>query len=290
VKVILSANPYRDKGLRVVQQAAKIFVQAGVEVVTCLSFTPHKDDHLSLPKHLKLGILQNELPGTDLLVCFGGDGTILHASREATRFDIPVLGVNLGSIGFIAELERGELALLAEIAQGRYLLEERMLLQVKVLRGGVTVAEDLALNDAVFSKYSASRVAELEVLADGMVITRLMGDGVIVCTPTGSTAYSMSAGGPIVEPTSQGIMITPVCAHQLTARSIVLDSSRTVTVRLPKGSRKTLHLSVDGGRGIRIGAGDQVEICRSKQVARFARLKDRNFYQVLNQKLGGYGK
>ena len=161
------------------------------------------------------------------------------------------------------------------------------MLDVTVHRGGRVLSQDLALNDAVISKGSIARVAEMEVLADQIPVTALSGDGVIIATPTGSTAYSMSAGGPIVEPTSRCIIVTPVCAHKLAARALVLDQDRAVTVRLPKGSRKHLYLSVDGGKAVRLAGGDRVEIRRSSYSTRLALLSDRSFYQVINQKLGG---
>ena len=143
------------------------------------------------------------------------------------------------------------------------------------------------MNDAVISKGSMARVAEMEVLADHVNVTSITGDGVIVATPTGSTAYSMSAGGPIVEPTSRSIVVTPVCAHQLSARTMVLAPERTVTVQLPRGNRKYLYLSVDGGKALRLSGGDRVDICRSRRSTQLVRLADRSFYQVINQKLGG---
>lgn len=290
MKIILSSNPYRDKGLRAALEARTILEKAGAQAVLCLPFVPRKGDHLDLPKQAKLGDLQQELPTADLLICFGGDGTILHASRDATRYDVPILGVNMGSVGFMAELERGELQLLTKVLNGPLRIEERMMLQVRHLRGERVLMEDFALNDAVFSKGSTARVAEMEVWADGAMVTQLTGDGVIVATPTGSTAYSMSAGGPIVEPTSWGIVVTPVCAHQLGARSMVLASKRLVTVRIPKGSRKGLCLAVDGGKVIRIGGGERVEIRRAECFTKLVRLTDRSFYQIVNQKLGGAAK
>ena len=132
-----------------------------------------------------------------------------------------------------------------------------------------------------------ARVAEMEVLADRVKVAGITGDGVIVATPTGSTAYSMSAGGPIVEPTSRSIIVTPVCAHQLTARAMVLAPERMVTVQLPRGNRKYLYLSVDGGKALRLSGGDRVDICCSQRSTQLVRLADRSFYQVINQKLGG---
>lgn len=288
MKIILSSNPYRDRGLRAALEAQRVLEKAGAKTVLCLPFTPKKGDRLDLPGQVPLSSLSRELPEADLLVCFGGDGTILHAARDATLHNVPLMGVNMGSVGFMAELERGELAQLAPLARGEYTIEKRMMLDVRVSRGDRMVSQDLALNDAVLSKGSMARVAELEVLADQTQVTAMTGDGVIIATPTGSTAYSMSAGGPIVEPTSQCIIVTPVCAHRLAARAMVLAPQRLVTVRLPKGNRKHLYLSVDGGKAVRLTGGDRVEISRSTYTTKLVQLAHRNFYQVINQKLGGF--
>lgn len=287
MKIVLSSNPYRDKGLRVALEARRVLEHSGAKTVMCLPFQPKKGDRLDLPRQMALSLLEKELPTADLLICFGGDGTILHAARDATLHGVPVLGVNMGSVGFMAELERSELPLLAPLAHGLYTIEERMMLDVKVLRGDKLISQDTALNDAVISKGSMARVAEMEVFADRVKVTAITGDGVIVATPTGSTAYSMSAGGPIVEPTSKSIIVTPVCAHQLAARAMVLAPDRVVTVQLPRGNRKYLYLSVDGGKAVRLTGGDRVEIRCSDRATHLVRLADRSFYQVINQKLGG---
>lgn len=288
MKIILSSNPYRDKGLKAALEARRILEQGGAKTVLCLPFTPKKGDRVDLPRQVTLSSLAKELPGADLLICFGGDGTILHTARDATLHDVPILGVNMGSVGFMAELERGELSLLAPLAQGCYTTEERMMLDVRLFRGDKLISEDLALNDAVVSKGSMARVAEMEVLADRTQISAVTGDGVIVATPTGSTAYSMSAGGPIVEPDFQAIIVTPVCAHQLAARAMVLSPEHVVTIRLPKGNGKHLYLSVDGGKATRLSGGDRVEVSRSHHSTKLVLLANRSFYQVINQKLGGF--
>ena len=287
MKIILSSNPYRDRGLRAAMEAQRVLERSGVQTVLCLPFRPKRGDRLDIPRQAVLGEIEKELPQADLLVCFGGDGTILHAARDATLHDVPVLGVNMGSVGFMAELERTELNQLASLAQGRYTTEQRMMLDVRVFRGEKLMSEDLALNDAVISKGSIARVVELDVLADRTLVTSVTGDGVIVATPTGSTAYSMAAGGPIVEPTSQAIIVTPVCAHRLTARAMVLSMDRVVTIALPKTARKCLYLSVDGGKAIRLNGGDRVEVKRSRHSTKLVQLTHRNFYQLVNQKLGG---
>ncbi len=288
MKVILSSNPYRDKGLRAALEAKRILERSGAETVLCLPFTPKKGERLDLPRQLPISSLEEELPLADLMICFGGDGTILHAARDATLHDVPVLGVNMGSVGFMAELERGDLSLLSVLVRGTYTIQERMMLDVRVFRGNKLLSQDMALNDAVISKGSVARVAEMEVLADGVQITAVTGDGVIVATPTGSTAYSMSAGGPIVEPASQLIIVTPVCAHQLSARAMVLSPERTITVQLPRGTHKYLYLSVDGGKAVRLSGGDRVEIRRAERSTKLVQLSDRSFYQVIHQKLGGF--
>ena len=284
MKVILSSNPYRDRGLKAALEAQRILERSGAQTALCLPFVPKKGDRVDVPRQLTLSSLERELPSADLLICFGGDGTILHAARDATLHDVPILGVNMGSVGFMAELERSELPLLAPLAQENCSIEERMMLDVQV------ELYHLALNDAVVFKGSMARVAEVEVWADQVQVSSIMGDGVIVATPTGSTAYSMSAGGPIVEPTSRSIIITPVCAHQLAARAMVLSPERTVSVTLPRGTRKHLYLSVDGGKAIRLSGSDRVEVRRSTHCTKLVQLAGRSFYQVINQKLGGFTK
>lgn len=288
MKVILSSNPYRDRGLKAAQEAKRILEREGIDTVMCLPFTPRKGERVEIPKGVAVSTLEKELPQADLLVCFGGDGTILHAARDATMHNVPILGVNLGSVGFMAELERTELSLLGLLGKGTHRMEERMMLDITVVRNNRIISENLALNDAVISNGSMARVAELDVLADEELVTDFTGDGVIVATPTGSTAYSMSAGGPIVEPTSSCIIVTPVCAHQLSARAMVLGSERKVTVQVPRSTKKHLFLSVDGGKAVRLAGGDRVEICRSQRTTKLVRLSERSFYQIMRQKLGGF--
>lgn len=286
MKVVLSPNPYRDRGLRAAQFARKVLERNGVETVICLPFEVDEGSRLDIPADIPLGGLAQELEGASALVCFGGDGTILHAAREATARNVPVLGVNLGSIGFMAELEHGELSLLSRLAGGKFGVERRMMLDVMVRREGRPVFTESALNDAVVTKGAVARVLDLEVTGDRVVISSFSGDGLVVATPTGSTAYSMAAGGPIVEPTAENIIIAPICAHSLHAKPFVLDSARSVGVRVAPGSKKTAYLSVDGGRAFRIQPGDWVECRRSKQVTRLIKLTGRSFYERINQKLG----
>lgn len=288
MKIALVSNPYRDHGLRAAQKAKEILEGCGVTCCICLPFEPAEGSYPALPDSLKFQPIQTALPEYDAAVCFGGDGTILHAARHAAVHGVPLLGVNLGSVGFMAELEEHELAQLTRLADGNFRTEKRMMLTARLLRGDRVIYEKLALNDAVVSKSNVARVVELELLADGIPVYQLAGDGIIVSTPTGSTAYSLSSGGPVVDPSLDSLVATPVCAHQLTARPVIIAPDRTVTVRLMKRSRKkTAYLCVDGGRVVHVTGTDRVEISRAQCAAELIVLGNNSFYQRLNQKLGG---
>lgn len=287
MKVLLSPNPYRDRGLKTAMTAKRILEDNGAQVVICLPFDLEDSSRVHLPAHQPFGEMKAELEDTDVLVCFGGDGTILHAARDANAHQIPVLGVNLGSVGFMAELEQHELSMLSRLTAGKYSIEKRMMLDITVRRDGRRVFSETALNDAVVTKgTSVARVLDLQVTGDRTVISSFSGDGVVIATPTGSTAYSLAAGGPIVEPTAENMIVTPICAHSLHAKPFVLGSERAVGVRLVPGSRKNASLSVDGGRAFKVLPGDWVECRRSRQVTRLVKLTGRSFYEVINQKLG----
>ena len=286
MKVVLSPNPYRDRGLRAAQAAEKILRNVGVETAMCLPFSV-EGGGTELPRHITLKNTQEELKTADMLVCFGGDGTILHAAKDANAFGVPILGVNLGSVGFMAELEQSELSMLSKLAAGKYTTESRMMLDVAVRRDGKVIFSDIALNDAVLTKGAVARVLELEVYADKALMVRFSADGVIVATPTGSTAYSMSAGGPIVEPTAENMIVTPICPHALSARSVILGRERLVSLKMGRLTRKTAYLSVDGGKAFRLSGVDTVELRVSKSKTRLVRVTGRSFYDILSQKLGG---
>lgn len=286
MKVVLSPNPYRDRGLKAAQAAEKILRNVGVETAMCLPFQV-EGSGLDLPRHIRFRNAQDELKSADMLICFGGDGTILHAAKDANACHVPVLGVNLGSVGFMAELEQSELSMLSRLAAGKYVIEDRMMLDVSVRREGKIIYSDLALNDAAVTKGAVARVVDLEVYGDKVLISSFSADGVLISTPTGSTAYSMSAGGPIVEPTAENIIVTPICPHALSARSFVLSRGRTVSVKLGHMVRKTTYLSVDGGKAFRLNGGDVVEARESKSKTQLVRVTNRTFYEILNQKLGG---
>ena len=280
--VILTPNPYRDKNFQTVRNAVKVLREAGMETRLCLPF--EVDRTYDLPRDLKFHKLERELPNADLVVCFGGDGTILHMAKTATRRGIPILGVNIGTMGFMAELESSELDKLALLATGDYTIDNRMMLDVTVQRDRDIIFHDICLNDVAITKGAVARIVHLSVGCDGVQAMECGGDGVIIATPTGSTAYSLSAGGPIVEPDAQNILITPICAHDVGSRCIVTSDKRVITVNLVQNARRNGFLSVDGGKALRMNMGDVATIKKSHLVTKLIRLKDRSFFDVVNTK------
>lgn len=285
-RVILTPNPYRDGGFKTVLAAQKILNDAGLETRMCLPF--EVDKSFVLPKDIRFSRLDRELNWADLVICFGGDGTILHMAKAATRHKLPILGVNIGTMGFIAELESGELAELSRIAWGDFTIDHRMMLDVTIRRGSDVVFHDLALNDVSVTKGAVARIVHLNVCCDGVQAMDFGGDGIVVSTPTGSTAYSLSAGGPIVEPDARSILLTPICAHDIVSKCIVTSDKRTITVSMAQNARRNAFLSVDGGRAFKMNMGDTATIVCSRMETRLVRLKDRSFYDIINNKLKHY--
>ena len=280
--VILTPNPYRDKNFRTVREAVRILEEAGVQCRVCLPF--EVDKSFELPRDIRFSRLDRELPNADMVICFGGDGTILHMAKAATRKGIPILGVNIGTMGFMAELESSEMDKLAKLATDDYRLDSRMMLDVTVQRDRDIIYHDICLNDVAITKGSVGRIVHLNVKCDDVTAMECGGDGMVISTPTGSTAYSLSAGGPIVEPDARNIIITPVCAHDMISRSMVMSDRRTITVQMTQNVRRNAFLSVDGGKAIRMNMGDVAIIKKSRLETRLVRLNDRSFYDVLNTK------
>ena len=280
--IILTPNPYRDKNFQTVRAAMKVLKDAGMEPRLCLPF--EVDRNYELPKDLRFHKLDRELQNAELVICFGGDGTILHMAKAATRKNLPILGVNIGTMGFMAELESTELDQLARLAKNDYTLDKRMMLDVVVQRDRDIIFHDIGLNDVVITKGAIARIAHLAVKCDGVEAMQYGGDGIILATPTGSTAYSLSAGGPIVEPEASNILITPICAHDVMSRCIVASDKRVITVELMHNARRNAYLSVDGGKALRLNLGDVVTVRKSNLETKLIRLKDRSFYDVVNVK------
>ena len=220
----------------------------------------------------------------DVVVTIGGDGTIIHTAKCACKYDKPILGINLGRVGFVAALEPNELYELTKIVSNDFLVENRMMLEVNIVGNGEN-KKIFALNDAVFSNGKMCGLIDLSVSFDNNKINQYRADGLIIATPTGSTAYSLSAGGPVVEPKMRCILLTPICSHSLFSRSIVFGDNAELSVYTCEKSDQEVYLTVDGEKSIRILKDQIVEIKVAHKQAKFIKLTDRNFYSVLNQKL-----
>jgi NAD+ kinase len=228
---------------------------------------------------------ENVPAGVDLLLVLGGDGTLLSAARLVRDSGVPLLGVNLGTLGFLTEVSLPELPdALAKVLAGDFAVEERKRLDASLVRGGRIIAEYTVLNDAVITKGALARIIDLELFVDGGFVTTYKADGIIIATPTGSTAYSLSAGGPLVEPRLALTIITPICPHTLTNRPLVVAGSSHVQVVLP-GPAEKVFLTLDGQEGMPLAAGDRVDVRPSPHDLRMVRTRGERFHDVLREKL-----
>ncbi len=222
----------------------------------------------------------------DVIIVLGGDGSILSAARYCLSSGIPILGINLGHLGYMAEMEADELEMLDRLFTGNYRIDEREMLDVSVFRKGKQLVNRAsALNDAVISNGSIARMIDLELSEGDIPVTTYRADGLIFSTPTGSTAYSMSAGGPVIDPKMKCICVTPICSHSLAARPIVFADDSLLCVKNICEREKNLFLTLDGKVNFEIYRGDTVRIRRSNSVTRLIRLKERGFYNTLHSKM-----
>jgi NAD+ kinase len=231
---------------------------------------------------------ESSLTGLELVIAFGGDGTLLGAAHAVavSRLDIPVLGINLGHLGFLTEVSRGEMIdALEAVLAGRTHIETRLMLHGRVERAGGIVAERLALNDIVVTRGPLSRMIEVDVSVDGLPVTHVKADGVIVATATGSTAYNLSAGGPIVLPSVDAMVLTPIAPHALSHRPVVLPATATVVLRPAIERDEDLVATFDGQFGVPLQPSDAVVITRADRVLTLLRVTNRTHFDMLREKL-----
>ena len=225
----------------------------------------------------------------DCILVLGGDGTLLRAARETAEADIPLIGINLGTLGFLAEVEKNTVwQCLDRLIADEYEIEKRMLLDGEVIRGGKSVFGTHALNDIVVSRFGPLMVLSYEVIVNGQLLNRYQADGMIVATPTGSTGYNMSAGGPIVEPMAQLMVMTPICPHTLNARSIVLAADDVVEIVIGQGRGGQLQqaeVNFDGSMAFRLQTGDCIRMRRSTQIISLLRMGKVSFLETLHKKM-----
>jgi NAD+ kinase len=233
-----------------------------------------------LPEEVKARI-----PRCNLAVAFGGDGTLLFAARLFSRYNVPIVGINLGGLGFITEFRESEaLECVQCFLEGRHSLEERMMIDVFCMSGGRIRSQDTGLNDLVINSGGISRLIELELSTDHTLIGTYRSDGIIVSTPTGSTAYSLAAGGPILDPVTDAFVISPICPHSLGARPLVVPSGRSIHIRVLPTDRP-VTATIDGQVAHELTQGDLVTVVRSGQVTRLVSTGTRSYYDIVREKL-----
>jgi NAD+ kinase len=229
---------------------------------------------------------REELPGcTDLLIVLGGDGTLLSAARLAAERSVPILAVNLGGLGFLTAVSQSELySDLEEIFSGRHRVSERVMLEAETVHDGTVTRRQIALNDAVLNKAALARIMDLELRVDGEYVTTYKADGLILSTPTGSTAYSLAAGGPIVYPSVEAFVVTPICPHTLTNRPLVIPDSATIEVDF-KSEDDAVFLTLDGQIGVELSRGDRIRVRKAAKKLRLVRPARKTYYEILRNKL-----
>ncbi len=266
-------NPSKRAGFEVARELKELLDEYGVSITTGITLA----HALGMPELSGGGFDE-----CDLLAVLGGDGTLLSALDYALPGDIPMLGINLGRMGFLTEVAPKDLRRdVVSVLEGRYAIDSRMTMTLR----GEDATNVFALNEVVVTRSSpAVRVLSLEIEVNGILVDRISGDGLIVASATGSTAYSLSAGGPIVRPGLDCFVITPICPHTMNARPVVVSSGDAVTVRVLDDSCGA-HAVLDGRKTVELAAGGSVTVVRSDLKARFIRLHDRNYFSLLRDKL-----
>lgn len=277
--VVLVPNTKKDTFLKLTSQIADVLLSANAELFLSDEFE-------------KSGIKatytdRNKLfEQADFIVTVGGDGTILGIAEEASEKGIPIIGVNLGRLGFMAELEPSEIGLLTDIFKGKYVIDKRMMLDVSVVREGSVIASYRALNDVVVGKGSVSKIAELELLCNGSHVSDFKSDGIIISTPTGSTAYSLSAGGAIIDTSIDCIQLTPVCPHSFTnSRVVIFSADSVLEIKNTQVRDNNTYLTVDGKSNEKLLYYDIVRVVASVKTTDLINLKNEEFYNRVYLKI-----
>ena len=279
--IAVCPNPFRDLDCRITRDIIARLEAAGFK--TCVGPLFLEEGTVTLPADMKAAKLSAVAESCRMVVVVGGDGTILAAARQLHNTSVPILGVNLGTKGFMTTLEPEELDQIIPAVKGRMRLSRRMKLDVSVIRDGKLILSDSSLNDAVMHGYGDC--IKMIVYCNGDRITQFSGDGIILSTPTGSTGYSMSAGGPIVEPDAENIIISPICPHVMGLRSFVLGPDREVTVRMEKLHGRRAYLSLDGNSVLDLANEDIVLVKRSQNYTLMVDAGLRSFYEITYEKL-----
>lgn len=279
MKIALIVNFNKKGATETGKRIAELLISQGVEVLF------HKSSLSDLFKEaLAFDNHSDLVKAADLVLTVGGDGTIIHSAKHAVSHGKPVLGVNLGRLGYVAELEADEIDMITQLVKGEYSIVNRSVLSVCVISKSGTSKEYIAVNDAVVSRGSLSRIIDLQVSIDGADVSSYRADGILVATPTGSTAYALSAGGPVISPDLRCIELVPVCPHSLSARAVILSENSVIKIHANSPDDKS-YLTIDGQISVELYEDDIVEIKNSEKTLDMIVLKKRNFFKLASEKL-----
>ena len=276
MKVLLIVNAAKEEAVRCARRAGEILTRAGAEWSVSQADRPAGADACAEGEAVR---------SCDVVVTIGGDGTLLHAAPQAARWQKPILGVNVGRVGFLATVEATELELLAKLVENEYTLDERLMLAARV-DGGMRYRSD-ALNDVVVSKGAGTNTIRFDIYCDGTLVNSYRGDGVVIATPTGSTAYSLSAGGPILDARIGGILVTPICAHSLNTPPMVFSAQRSLRIVTAEHRAGGAYLSTDGRDYVALGAKDDILIGLSQKHLSLVSFCEADQFRAIDKKLKG---
>lgn len=278
MKITILPNTTRSEAIKITRGICENLKQLGAEYFIPDSLKEYFSDSDAV--FIDIDIALSEC---DVVIAVGGDGSLIHAAKEAVRYSKPVLGINAGRLAFMAGLEANELELLSHLINGNYTVDERFMLKSTIIKNGEIIKTDFALNECFITNEERQRMSSIDVSLNGNVFNSYLCDGIILATPTGSTAYSLSAGGPVVDPLLESILFTPVCPHSLMGRSIIFRPDDVISVS--SGENANLYYSNDGGDSVLLDKDSKIEISRADFTANFIRIKSDNFIDILYQKL-----
>ena len=279
MKISIFPNFNNDGVLQTCEEICKELDKLGVEysVAKC----NESDETGTLPLFFDTDEL---IENCDIVIVVGGDGTTLNVAKAASLHNKLTLGINAGRLGFMSGLERDELSLLNRLVSADYEVEERMMIDARLMSEN-GIQDFICLNDAVITRGDLARLIDVTVKSDGRVITKNRADGMIIATPTGSTAYSMAAGGPVVSPDNSCFVVTPICPHSLVNRSIVFSSDKELEITVENDKNNTSYLSIDGEKSVTVTKNSKIIISKSEYVAKLIKINPDSFYEILNKKL-----
>ncbi len=278
------SNKHKDEKMQMTERIQKFLEEKGRKCTVCMLDVYARKKPMVSPED---GI---EVPeDADCILVLGGDGTMLQAARDTMESHIPLVGINMGTLGFMTEIEESGLEeALQRIIDGNYILENRLMLKGSIQTPQSRGLEGWALNDIVLSRTGPMQIIRFDIYVNGQFLNTYSADGMIVTTPTGSTGYNLSAGGPIVEPGANLIMLTPICPHSLNQRSIILSPEDRITIEIPEGKEgkeQSVEVNFDGSHTVQLKAGDRIEIEKSERSAVIMKLSQLSFLEILHKKM-----